>query len=164
MANILKNPAIQSDKWTVVTLAAGESPALAKLPAGPALVPLSVWQARREDLIRREWDQGVPFGLWLDPSDDLTTLADDLHDFSAVGVKFAATGDDRGYTVASVLRNRYGYAGELRAFGTIRDDQQITLSRAGFDAVSNEREDSLRNFTGVYQPAANQAQALRRPA
>lgn len=130
MANILNHHEIQSPAWKVLTLADGEAPERAKLPAGPVLVPVAVWQARREDLIRREWDQGVPFGLWLEPSDDIAAVAGDLGDFSVIGVNFPAFSDERGAAITPLLRTRYGYKGGVRALDDFSAAHQSAANEA----------------------------------
>jgi uncharacterized protein (DUF934 family) len=167
MAKIIKNREIVEDNWTVVTLAANETPETVKLPAGPALVPLSVWQARKEDLIRREWDQGTPYGVWLGPADDAAAIAADLDDFAVLAVDFPKFTDGRGYSIATLLRTRYGYRGELRAIGDVGRDQLNFLFRAGFDAWATRQAPELAlggldDFSEAYQSAANQPQPLFR--
>ncbi len=166
MAKIIKNRDIVADDWKVLTLAANETPADVKLPYGQVLVPLAVWQARKDDLIRREWDQGHALGVWLGPKDDPAELAGDLDDLSVVGVHFPLATDGRGYSIATLLRTRYGYRGELRALGSIGRDQLHYLSRVGFDAFAvGEPEHAiagLDDLTEAYQAAANQPLPLFR--
>ncbi|MEP6678688.1 MAG: DUF934 domain-containing protein, partial [Betaproteobacteria bacterium] len=42
----------------------------------------------------------------------------------------------RGYSTARLLRQRYGYTGELRAIGDIQRDQLAYLAQCGFDAFA----------------------------
>lgn len=167
MAKIIKNREVIEDRWTVLQLAANETPETVKLPAGPTLVPLSVWQARKEDLIRREWDHGVPYGVWLGPIDDASALAGDLEDISVIAVNFPKFTDGRGYSIATLLRTRYGYRNELRAIGDVGRDQLHYLFRAGFDAWATKQEPEqalagLDDFSEAYQTAANQPLPLFR--
>ena len=167
MAKIIKNRAIVEDHWTVLKLAANETAATVRLPAGPVLVPLAVWQARREDLIRREWEQGAPYGVWLDPADDAAAIAGDLDDLAVIAVDFPKFTDGRGYSIATLLRTRYGYRNELRAIGDVGRDQLHYLFRAGFDAWATRQEPEqalagLDDFTEAYQSAANQPLPLFR--
>jgi uncharacterized protein (DUF934 family) len=159
-ANDIANEIVEDD-WTVVKLAEGESAESARLPYGDVLVPLAVWQARKWDLIQRQWNdggQGSRLGVWLAPTDDPALLADDLADLDVIGVDFPTTGDGRGYSIASLLRARLGYAGELRAFGAVERDYLHFLRRVGFDAFDvNSPESaaaSLDDFSIAYQPAA----------
>ncbi len=65
---------------------------------------------------------------------DLAPLLPHLAALPLIAVYFGTTGDGRGYTQAHLLRERYGYKGELRAVGKIRIDQMYFLARCGFDA------------------------------
>ena len=58
-----------------------------------------------------------------------------------VAVKFPAFADGRGLSLGVLLRTRYGFKGELRAFGDILPDLAQYLHRSGFDAfvVENRR-------------------------
>ena len=163
---IIKNRDVVEDSWQVLTLAANDNPETVKLPVGPLLVPLSVWQARRSELVGREWEHGEPLGIWLGPQDDAADIAADLDDFSVVGVHFPLAKDGRGYSIATLLRTRYAYRGELRAFGNIGRDHLFYLQRVGFDAFVVEQPEraiaSLDDFSEAYQVAANQPQPLFR--
>lgn len=166
MAKLIKNRDIVEDPWKVLTLAANETAATVRLPVGPLLVPLAVWQARKIDLIQREWERGEALGVWLEPADDPAQIAADLDDFSAIAVRFPAATDGRGYSIATLLRTRYGYAGELRAFGAVGRDQIHYLSRVGFNAFAVTVPElavvGLDDFSEAYQAAANQPLPLFR--
>lgn len=166
MAKLIKQRQVVEDNWKVLTLAANETAETVKLPAGPVIVPLAVWQARRTDLIQREWDHGDPLGVWLAPDENPAEIAADLEDLSVVAVQFPKFTDGRGYSIATLLRTRYGYVGELRAFGDVGRDQLHYLRRVGFDAfVAKEPELALAgldDFSEAYQAAANQPLPLFR--
>ncbi len=135
-------------------------------PSGPVLVPLATWLAGRETLKNRP-DTGV----WLAAGDDATALGADLP--AVVAVRFAAFTDGRGYSQARLLRERLGFAGELRAVGDVLIDQARFLGRSGFDAFQVAEgtdlvhfEAALGRFSVVYQSAADRATpviALRHP-
>ncbi len=156
---LIKGDSVVANEWTVLRLAEGELPGEAGLPFGNVLVPLAVWQARKWDLVRRHWEQGHLLGVWLGPKDDPAQLADDLGHFSVIGVHFPLAGDGRGYSIATLLRVRYGYAGELRAIGAVGRDHLHFLRRVGFDAFEvNDPESaiaSLGDFSDAYQTAAD---------
>ena len=65
---------------------------------------------------------------------DITALRPWLDQVPLVAIDFTSTGDGRGFTLAQLLRGRFGYRGELRAVGKIRADQMFFLARCGFDA------------------------------
>lgn len=137
MAELIKNGAIVANEWKTFRLAEGEKPETARLPHGNVLVPLTVWQARRWDLVQRQWhglDVAPLLGVWLAPQDDPALLAADVDDLDVIAIHFPATNDGRGYSLATLLRTRYGYRGELRAIGAVERDYLHFLSRVGFDA------------------------------
>ena len=150
MAKIIKNGTVQDNVWQVVRLTEGETAQTAALPASPALVPLTVWQERRAELLARQQQYGWPLGVWLAPDEDPKTIADDV-DFP----KFV---DGRGYSTARLLRSRYFYQGELRSIGDVQRDQLFYQRRAGFDAFAVRADhdieaavNSLNVFNAAYQ-------------
>ncbi|GJL90974.1 DUF934 domain-containing protein [Hyphococcus sp.] len=95
-----------------------------------------------------------------------TSLADvkcDIHGFSVIILDFPAFKDGRAYSQARLLRERYGYAGEIRARGDILRDQILFMTRCGFDAFefsgadAQGASDALRDFSFSYQAAADGA-------
>jgi uncharacterized protein (DUF934 family) len=72
--------------------------------------------------------------LRLGPADDPAALADRLAGAARVEVSFPKFGDGRGFSIGRLLRERYGYKGELRAVGHLTRDLLLYLERCGFDA------------------------------
>jgi len=160
MAKIIKNGQIVVDDWQVLRLAEGESAESVEIPAGKLLVPLAVWQARQAELAGRE------VGVWLDSAEPAEALAADLARLPVVAVNFPKFTDGRGYSIATLLRTRYGYAGELRAIGNVLRDQFFFYARCGFDALQPEEGRytdaqleaalaSFHDFTEPYQAAVD---------
>jgi uncharacterized protein (DUF934 family) len=170
MPKIIKDGRIVADAWEVVKLAAGEPPGSAAIPEANAIVPLSVWQARREEFLGRPC--GRPIGVWLDSDEVPEAIAADLAHFSVVAVNFPKFTDGRGYSTARLLRERYGYAGELRAIGDVLQDQLHFMRRCGFDAYAVRADKdlgaalaelaALAGFDESYQAAVDQPQPLFR--
>jgi uncharacterized protein (DUF934 family) len=167
MPKIIKQQRLADDEWKVLQLAENETAHSVRLPLGPLLVPLAVWRARKEELIHRNWEHHEPLGVWLAPNEGPETIAEELDDFTLIAVHFPKLGDGRGYSTARLLRERYGYRGELRAFGDVGQDQLFFLNRVGFDSfsVKEDLDDvealaaavaSLATFPEAYQAAANQ--------
>lgn len=107
--------------------------------------------------------------LRLEPADDPAAAAGRLAGVARVEVHFPAFTDGRGYSIARLLRERHGYAGELRAVGDVQRDQLHYLARCGFDAfLLREGEDAegalaaLAGFSEAYQASAAQPQPLFR--
>lgn len=124
------------DPWKLLNLAANESAESVSLPVGPLLVPVALWHARQRELVEREYAHGWPLGVWLAAGEAPSAIADDLDDFSVVAVHFPKATDGRGCFAARLLRRRYGYRGELRAFGEVLPEQVSYLRHSGFDAFT----------------------------
>ena len=129
MAVIIKDRNVVTDPWQ--RLEAGPDGSLPEVPAaGDVIVPLALWRPRREELLARSGRIGV----WLDSNEEPAAIADDLRDLGVVAVNFPKFGDGRGFSIAYLLRGRYGWKGELRAIGDIFRDQLFFLASCGFDA------------------------------
>jgi uncharacterized protein (DUF934 family) len=94
--------------------------------------------------------------LRLEPADDPASIS--LEGVARVEVNFPKFGDGRGYSIARLLRGRYGYRGELRAVGHITRDLLLFLESCGFDAFElRDGEDphealaSFEDFSHSYQ-------------
>ncbi|HLW05034.1 MAG TPA: DUF934 domain-containing protein [Azoarcus sp.] len=128
MPKLIRNARIEDDARIILTLGEEDKAETVTLPSGPALVPLAVWKARRHEL-------NDDTGVWLAGDEDPSEIADDLDRLPVIGVNFPKFADGRGYSVAALLRSRYGYTGELRAIGEVLRDQFNYLTRCGFDAM-----------------------------
>ena len=166
---IIRKQEIVDDPWQVLRLTTGESAETVPLPAGPVLLPLAVWLARRDEVLRRPERPGV----WLDSDEGPEALADDCARFAVIGINFPKFTDGRGYSSARLLRERYHYAGEIRAIGDVLQDQLFLMQRCGIDAYAVRADKDieqalagLRAFSENYQAAADQPLPLfrRRPA
>ena len=94
--------------------------------------------------------------LRLEPGDDPGAAV--VESVSRIEVNFPKFGDGRGYSIARLLRTRYGYRGELRAVGHITRDLLFFLERCGFDSYElreGENPDqalaSFEDFSSSYQ-------------
>jgi uncharacterized protein (DUF934 family) len=92
----------------------------------------------------------------LEPTDDPADVS--LEGVSRIEVTFPKFGDGRGYSIARLLRTRYGYRGELRAVGHITRDLLFFMESCGFDAYElREGEDphealaAFEDFSESYQ-------------
>ena len=128
-------------------------------------MPLAAWKARRSELLLR----GASVGVWLKPDDDPAELAPDLASLGFIAVHFPKFTDGRGYSTAALLRTRYRYTGELRAFGDVGRDQLFYLKRCGFDSFSlaAHRDPeaalaSLQDFSLSYQATVEEGRPLFR--
>lgn len=189
MSNLIKNNAIVADEWTLVKLpppaeetvrkqagkvvifkvtgepaATPEQIASTVIPtSGKIILPLTVWLARQAELAAR-FAQGE-IGVWLDsfePLEDLTDSVADINSLPLIAINFPRFVDGRGFSMAALLRTRYGYKNELRSIGDVLRDQLYFMKRCGFDAyeirAGKSAQDalaSLRDFSEPYQGAVD---------
>src|SRR5260221_11748967 len=75
-------------------------------------------------------------------ADDLAAFADRIRTLKVIAVNFPKYGEGRGYSIARLLRERYGYKGELGAVGVGARDNLQQMVPCGFDSfLFHERED-----------------------
>ena len=129
--------------------------------AKPVVVSLSRWQAERDELLGREG----ALGIRLRSDEPPAQIADDLERFALIELEFPAFKDGRAYSYARLLRERYGYQGELRAVGDVLLEQLQFMHRCGFNAFEIESENALDEWVTAtseisvwYQPT-NDGQA-----
>src|SRR4030065_2960321 len=146
MSKLIKNGRVVSCAGKPLPRAEGDTPHSVRLPVGPVLVPLSVWRARRAELIHREYEHGWPLGVWLAAEEGAETIENDIDDFTVIAIEFDKFSDGKSYSTASQLRGRYGYKGELRAIGDVPRDRVNHRYQVGFDAfVVSDRKNASRN-------------------
>lgn len=158
---IIKDRRIVEDSWTH----AGADALEGALPDGDIIVPLAVWKARRVELETRN----TKIGVQLEPGNLAPEIAEDLEKFSLVALNFPTFRDGRAFSTAQLLRQRYGFTGEIRAVGQVGRDQMFYMQRCGFNAfeVRADRDiadalNALGEFTETYQTAADQPLPLYR--
>lgn len=189
MSNLIRNNAIAPNEWTVVNLpvieeavrkqagkvvlfkltgepaATPEQIAGTQIPtSGKIIVPLAVWLARKAELADR-LNKGE-LGVWLAPHETVETLTaeeSDLNRFPVIAVYHERHADGRPYSMAFLLRTRYGYKNELRVFGDVLRDQLFFYKRCGFDSylirADRSAEDalaSLKDFSMPYQGSVDE--------
>ena len=125
---------------------------------GAVLVSLSRFRAERADLLARDGDLGV----WLRSDESPAELEDDLGQIALVALDFPVFSDGRAYSSARILRERFGYEGELRAVGDVLCEQLAFMLRSGFDCFEMESPRALEEFESVvrevgvvYQPTGD---------
>lgn len=134
-------------------------------PGSSLLLPLDVWREYRSRWLAHDG----ALGIQLSPSDDVSTLADDLDRLSLITISFPAFTDGRGYSQARLLRERLGYTGEIRAVGDVLIDQLLYLRRCGFDSFDLRADQSIEDakiavgsLTQAYQSGVGQSPLFRR--
>jgi len=147
---LIKNGRVTQDRYIKVL---DDAP----LPEGvPVIVPAARFLADAEEILRRDEPVGV---VW--PNNrKVAELAPYLDRLTLIVLVFPAFKDGRAYSQARILRERYGFRGELRATGQILRDQFLFLVRAGFDALDVAKVSdvdafaaALARYTVFYQTA-----------
>jgi uncharacterized protein (DUF934 family) len=142
-----------------------EQIAATEIPAtGKIIVPLTVFIAKKDALASRI-DTGST-GIWLDTHETLESLIsaiDDINKLPIIAVHVERFADGRIFSLGTLLRMRYGYKNELRAFGDVLKDQLFFLKRSGFtsfdiraDRSAEEAITSLHDFSQPYQGAVDE--------
>ncbi|HNI62025.1 MAG TPA: DUF934 domain-containing protein [Agitococcus sp.] len=158
MPNIIKDGAIVADTYQLVTEAGA-------LPAQDIVVSLDVWQQQREAILAHPYKKAV----LLKPDQHPEVLVEDVKQLDMIALDFPAFADGRGYSYATLLRQRFGFTGELRATGDVFKDNLFYLKRCGFNSFAvradkdiNVALQGLNNFSESYQASVDESRPLYR--
>jgi uncharacterized protein (DUF934 family) len=154
--SIWRDGTFHRDVWTRIT----DTEAV---PDTPAAISTKRWLADRKRLVYH----GAPLGLVLHAGQRVDDIAGDLAHFSLIALDFPKFSDGRAFSTARLLRDKHGYAGELRATGNVLSDQIHLMRRVGFDAfevthAATRRlltEGRIAEITLHYQPAGTREMA-----
>jgi len=162
---LLRNHLTVADEWVYLEEAVAELQRPETAPS-PLIVPFDRWVGERASWLSRRDRLGVR----LDPADPVEQLAADLPRLDLVALRCPGPAEGRGYTQARLLRERWGFAGEVRATGYVHLDQLFFLARCGVNAFELPDEEfasaarALQTFSAEYQLCndAGLTQPLRR--
>ena len=124
----------------------------------PVIVPAARFLAEADALAQRQAPTGV---LW--PNDRrVAELAPYLERLALVALVFPTFKDGRAFSQARLIRERYGFNGELRATGQVLRDQFLFMLRAGFDAFEVTKDadaaafaEAAHRYSVFYQPTGD---------
>jgi uncharacterized protein (DUF934 family) len=155
---VIKDRKIVDDAWTLL------APDAPIPPGGDVIVSVAQWTAHNSAPSERSGQLGVVLH-----SDELPEQIQHLDRLPLIAIDFPKFGDGRGYTSARLLRERFGYKGELRAVGDVLRDQLFYMARCGIDSFAlkagKDIEGALAafdDFSVAYQPAADDPRPLFR--
>ena len=124
------------------------------VPPGDVIISLTRFQSEGEGLL----SESRAVGVRLESHEEVEALAYDLPQLSVVALAFPKFGDGRAYSYARLLRERFGFTGEVRAVGDVLREQAGFMVRCGFDAFEpadgstvEDWERAVRRFRHVYQ-------------
>lgn len=165
MSKLIKDGHILENTWPLLAKPEGELTAeTLSVPNSQVLVPYSVWQAQPA------LAQRTDIGVWLDSDETADLIGAEANRFSVIGLNFPLFMDGRAFSTARLLRERYGFTGELRAVGHFIRDQLCYLRRCGVNAFAFHNPDenleealkSLNDFNEYYQASVDQPLPLFR--
>ena len=142
---------LAEDPYTAVADDAG-------VPHGEVIVSLTRFLQEGERLL----GEGRHVGVRVEALEAVEDLAYDLPRISVVALVFPKFAQGQAYSSASLLRERFGYAGEVRAVGEVLREQARFMVRCGFDAFEpadastpEQWAHKVGEFRHVYQRAAD---------
>lgn len=149
---LLKNGTIETDLYTDV------STADAIPETGAIIISLTQWQEQHSLLVERS----ESLGIVLRSDEKPEAISNDLAHFDVIALEFPAFSDGRAYSYARLLRDRYAYAGELRAVGDVLLEQLHFMHRVGFNAFDIQSKDAAKaweiaaaDISVWYQPSSD---------
>ncbi|HMO42336.1 MAG TPA: DUF934 domain-containing protein [Phenylobacterium sp.] len=129
------------------------------LPQGDVIISFTRFQAEGDRLLA----EGRAVGVRIEPDEAVEALAYDLPRIALVAVAFPKFRDGRGFTSARLLRERFAFAGEVRAVGDVFREQAGFMVRCGFNAFEpsdgsspDQWAHAVTRHRHVYQRAADQ--------
>jgi uncharacterized protein (DUF934 family) len=164
MPTLIKDRRPAADTWQ--RLDRNPEGALPRLvEPGAYIVPLRLWLEQRAELLQRPG----PIGVWVDSHEQPEAIAVDVGRFDVIAVNFPKFQDGRGFSIGRLLRQRFGYKGELRAIGHITRDHLYYMEACGFNAFElRDGEDppealaAFNDFSEAYQASATRPLPLFR--
>lgn len=164
MQKLIKDGVIVENTWALIAKAEGDAAAV-EIPTGQVLIPATIWLAQKDQLQNR-----TDIGVWLDSDEGAEMIGADANRFAVIGVNFPLFMDGRSFSTARLLRERFGFTGELRAVGNFMRDQLCYLRRCGVNAFAfanpeanlEEAVKSLTDLQEYYQASADQPLPLFR--
>lgn len=150
---------VPEDRWVYLT---DDQDLVDRSGSNGIIVSLDRWTRERGALLFH--DLGIRLGVQLQADQSPALIGADLPHIALVALEFPAFKDGRAFTYARLLRERYGFAGEVRAVGNVLRDQFQFMVRCGFDALEVEKESDAtawlaasREANVIYQPTGDRA-------
>lgn len=136
-------------EWQIVRFSneGSEGDSLHQLPTGKLILPFAWWVSNGCDseVMKRALRDDI--GVWFSADDDIVAHAEVIHAgkkfWSLMAVDFPIFRDGRGFSTATLLRERLAWAGEIRAIGDVLVDQLLQMARVGFDAFELREDQDL---------------------
>jgi uncharacterized protein (DUF934 family) len=150
-------------RWTGQRAEAAEDPFTAvgdddQIPRGDVIVSLQRFLGEGQRLLA----EGRKVGVRLEANEAVEELAPDLPRIAVVALVIPKYVHGQAYSSARLLRERFGYQGEVRAVGDVLREQAGFMIRCGVDAfqpadgaTAQDWTHVAHRFRHVYQRAAD---------
>ncbi len=150
-------------RWTGQRAEAAEDPFTAvadeePIPRGDVIVSLQRFHNEGQRLLA----EGRKVGVRIEANEAVEDIAADLRRIAVVALVFPKFLTGQAYSSARILRERYGYEGEVRAVGDVLREQARFMVRCGIDTfapIDGSSPDDWSHVVGrfrhVYQRAAD---------
>ena len=125
MPTLIKDGRVVTDDWHLLDAVTDHT-----VPPH-SIVPADYAVAHAEQLFGADL---APIGVWIPGDGEPADVAPVLDRLPLIAIRFGAVNDGRGLSLAVLLRTRYNYKGELRAFGEVLEDVMNYMRRCGFDS------------------------------
>jgi uncharacterized protein (DUF934 family) len=163
MPDLIVDGRVQADTYRLIAAEALRGGEL----RGDLLVPFALWQTHQAHLDGHRASGAGKVGILIAPDADVAQLVALFEHVDMIAVDFPKFADGRGFSLAYLLRQRFGFRGELRAHGPLLRDQLYYLKRVGFNAFTlREGQDvraalaSLNDFSVRYQGSVDEPRPL----
>jgi uncharacterized protein (DUF934 family) len=117
---------------------------------GAVVVSLKRWLAEREALSLRS----DPVGVAVEAGADAQAHLGELAQRPLIALAFDKFADGRAFSYARLLRDRYGFRGELRAIGDVLIDEIPFMLRCGFESFEVTNAPTLHALEAGWLPGS----------
>jgi len=111
------------------------------------LVPFAWWVQHHNEADVQSRAKAGQIGVWFAADEDILKHADLIEQGKAVwplvAAHFPIFRDGRSFSTAALLRDRFQWAGEIRAIGDVLIDQLLQGARVGFDSFALRPDQKL---------------------
>lgn len=159
MAKLLNQQGVIDNQWQRIDDDA--------VMADYSIISLNRWQENAEELMPLA--QAGKLALHLNSDETADLIAEQAQSFALICIDFPKFADGRGYSAARLLREKYGYQGELRSVGDVLIDQLFFMQRCGFNSFDLREDQELdgaiaafKTFSVCYQNDVQDTRPLYR--
>lgn len=139
--------------FSSAAIAAARGAPTSKPQESRTVLPLPAWR----ELAARGDGSHRSAGILLVAAETKAAELATLTEAPLIVVSLARFTDGRAYSVARILRETYGYSGELRVSGDVLLDQIALLQRSGFDSFEIAHQPTIDALARGHLPAVTAA-------